>query len=92
LLWKMGSHFAKPSTKEKRGAQTAAAALYQPGQIFAAYLVLTGIARFLVEFIRLNPRVLWTLTNAQIASLICIAAGTILWLRLRPHSSSVTST
>src|SRR5580698_9532307 len=92
LLWKMGSHFAEPSTKEKRGAQTAAAALYQPGQIFAAYLVLTGIARFLVEFIRLNPRVLWTLTNAQIASLICIAAGTILWLRLRPHSSSVTST
>jgi phosphatidylglycerol:prolipoprotein diacylglycerol transferase len=92
LLWKMGSHFAKPSTKEKRGAQTANAALYQPGQIFAAYLVLTGIARFLVEFIRLNPRVLWIFTNAQIASVVCIVAGIILWLRLRPHTPQPAST
>jgi phosphatidylglycerol---prolipoprotein diacylglyceryl transferase len=86
LLWKMGSTFARHSTNEKRGASTSNAARYQPGQIFAAYLVLTGIARFLVEFIRLNPRVLWGLTNAQIASLLCILAGSLLWFLLPTRS------
>jgi phosphatidylglycerol:prolipoprotein diacylglycerol transferase len=65
--------------------------IYPPGSIFAAYLVLTGIARFLVEFIRLNPRVLWGLTNAQIVSLVFIVAGIALWFRqsrrLRPSTA-----
>ncbi|MGA7523973.1 MAG: prolipoprotein diacylglyceryl transferase [Acidobacteriaceae bacterium] len=45
------------------------------GEITGEYLVLTGIARFLVEFIRINPRVLWGMTNAQLASLGAIAFG-----------------
>jgi phosphatidylglycerol:prolipoprotein diacylglycerol transferase len=45
------------------------------GQLTGEYLVLTGIARFLVEFIRINPRILWGLTNAQLASLGAIAFG-----------------
>jgi len=38
------------------------------GAILGQYLALTGIARFLVEFIRRNPPVLWGLSNAQLAS------------------------
>lgn len=45
------------------------------GQITGEYLILTGIARFLVEFIRINPRILWGMTNAQFASLGAIAFG-----------------
>ncbi len=53
------------------------------GRVFAAYLLLTGIARFLVEFIRLNPPVLLGLTNAQIASLVGMAVGAYFWFRPR---------
>jgi phosphatidylglycerol:prolipoprotein diacylglycerol transferase len=45
------------------------------GEITGEYLILTGIARFLVEFIRINPRILWGMTNAQLASLGSIACG-----------------
>jgi phosphatidylglycerol:prolipoprotein diacylglycerol transferase len=53
------------------------------GIIFAAYLVLTGIARFLVEFIRINPRSFFGLTNAQAASAISILAGVGLFVYRR---------
>jgi phosphatidylglycerol:prolipoprotein diacylglycerol transferase len=49
------------------------------GTVFAAYLVLTGVARFLVEFIRINPRSFLSMTNAQAASLVSILAGVALW-------------
>ena|SRR6516225_4188624 len=49
------------------------------GQIFYLYLILAGAARFLVEFVRINPRVLWGLTGAQIISLLMIAAGSAAW-------------
>jgi phosphatidylglycerol:prolipoprotein diacylglycerol transferase len=52
------------------------------GTVFAVYLLLTGLARFLVEFIRINPKLLLGLTNAQAASLACIVAGAILLWRL----------
>src|SRR5258706_2003099 len=69
ILWRLGA----------RGLKTHA----PKGIIFAAYLVLTGIARFLVEFIRINPRVFYGLTNAQVVSLLSIVAGVILLLRVR---------
>lgn len=47
------------------------------GWILALYLVCTGAARLLVEFIRINPRV-WGLSNAQWASLASIVAGGVL--------------
>jgi phosphatidylglycerol:prolipoprotein diacylglycerol transferase len=50
-----------------------------PGSVFAAYLVLTGLARFLVEFIRINPRSFLGMSNAQAASLASFIAGIILW-------------
>jgi prolipoprotein diacylglyceryltransferase len=55
------------------------------GTVFAAYLVLTGAARFLVEFIRINPRSFLGMSNAQAAALACIIVGVILklWLGKR---------
>jgi phosphatidylglycerol:prolipoprotein diacylglycerol transferase len=55
------------------------------GQITGEYLILTGIARFLVEFIRINPRILWGMTNAQLASLgaVVFGFGLILMARAR---------
>jgi phosphatidylglycerol:prolipoprotein diacylglycerol transferase len=59
-----------------------------PGLSFCLYLVLAGLARFLVEFIRLNPRVLWGLSEAQLLSLAMIAVGVgwgaWLWRGSRP--------
>jgi phosphatidylglycerol---prolipoprotein diacylglyceryl transferase len=57
----------------------------RPGGVFAAYLVLTGAARFLVEFIRINPRTFLGMSNAQAASLGSIALGAALWWRLRKN-------
>jgi phosphatidylglycerol:prolipoprotein diacylglycerol transferase len=54
-----------------------------PGYVFAAYLILTGAARFLVEFIRINPRSFLGLTDAQLASLVSILAGAVLYWRVR---------
>ena len=48
------------------------------GSITARYLVLTGCARFLVEFIRLNPRTILGLSSAQIISLLCIVSGLVM--------------
>ena len=45
------------------------------GRILGEYLVLSGFARFLVEFIRRNPKVLWGLSNAQLASAGSMLAG-----------------
>ncbi len=48
------------------------------GAILGQYLLLTGVARFLVEFIRRNPKVLWGLSNAQLASAGAAIAGVAL--------------
>lgn len=54
------------------------------GAVLAEYLVLTGIARFLVEFIRINPRSAFgVFTNAQVVSLLSIVAGVALIFNLR---------
>jgi phosphatidylglycerol:prolipoprotein diacylglycerol transferase len=56
------------------------------GAMVGQYLVLTGIARFLVEFVRRNPKVLWGLSNAQLASAGSVIAGVALvwWAATRP--------
>jgi phosphatidylglycerol:prolipoprotein diacylglycerol transferase len=59
------------------------------GQITGEYLVLSGVARFLVEFIRINPRIYWGMSNAQVASLGSIAAGVLLIVWARRHSATV---
>lgn len=83
LLWRMGARQierrAARAGKRAGGALHAANGFAAKGSVFAVYLALTGVARFLIEFIRINPRVLFGMTNAQIASLLSIAAGLALW-------------
>jgi phosphatidylglycerol:prolipoprotein diacylglycerol transferase len=55
---------------------------FRPGVLFAVYLSLAGVERFLVEFLRRNDDVLAGLTQAQLISVARIAAGTG-WLALR---------
>jgi len=51
------------------------------GLLFALYLLLSGIERFLVEFIRRNDDLALGLTEAQLVSVVMVAAGAI-WLAL----------
>lgn len=58
---------------------------HAPGRILGEYLILSGTARFLVEFIRRNPKVLWGLSNAQLASAGSVLAGLaiVIWASTR---------
>ena len=62
------------------------------GQLTGEYLALSGVARFLVEFIRINPKIYWGLTNAQVASLGAILAGVLLVVWSRRHHSVAPAT
>lgn len=54
---------------------------HQPGALFWGYLLLAGIARFLLEFVRVNPGVLFGLSLAQVMSLLMAAVGGAMLLR-----------
>jgi prolipoprotein diacylglyceryl transferase len=69
FLWHMGS-------KSLRGPKA-------KGEIFANYLILTGVARFLVEIIRINPRSFLGMTNAQTASVISVVLGMVFLWRIK---------
>jgi phosphatidylglycerol:prolipoprotein diacylglycerol transferase len=61
------------------------------------YLILAGTARFMVEFIRRNPKVLWGLSNEQLTCAAAVVMGiALIWwaarrpaLRLRKASARV---
>jgi phosphatidylglycerol---prolipoprotein diacylglyceryl transferase len=53
---------------------------WSEGRPFYLFLILAGAARFLVEFWRINPRVLWGLTEYQLFAILMIAAGTAAFL------------
>jgi len=69
ILWKLGERCIKSRAPN--------------GIIFASYLVLTGVSRFLVEMIRINPRSFYGLTNAQAASVVSVIAGVALFVYCR---------
>ena len=69
FLWHMG-------TKSLSGPKA-------KGEIFCNYLILTGIARFLIEFIRINPRSFFGMSNAQTASVASILLGAVLLWRIK---------
>jgi len=73
ILWRMGTRQLKARS---------ASGVWRPGSVFAVYLILTGVARFLVEFIRINPRSFLGLTNAQAASVVSVIVGVVLWTRV----------
>ncbi len=45
------------------------------GQLTGEYLFLTGLARALVEIIRINPKIYWGMSNAQVASIGSMIVG-----------------
>lgn len=45
------------------------------GRLFMLYLILSSLSRFLVEFIRLNPRILFGLSEAQLISIVLFVVG-----------------
>ena len=53
-----------------------------PGRIFALFLILAGIERFFIEFIRLNRPLLLGLTEAQIVSVVLVFLG--VWFLASP--------
>jgi phosphatidylglycerol:prolipoprotein diacylglycerol transferase len=53
------------------------------GRLFALYLILAGIERLLVEFVRRNHHVLAGLTLPQLFSIAMIAGGLALTVRMR---------
>ncbi len=75
FLWHMGA-------KATRGPKAR-------GEIFCNYLILTGVARFLVEFIRINPRSFFGLSNAQAASVLSILAGAVLLWRIKSRFHAI---
>ncbi|GAB4281379.1 MAG: prolipoprotein diacylglyceryl transferase [Candidatus Rifleibacteriota bacterium] len=48
------------------------------GRRFSFFLVWFGISRYLVESIRLNPRVYWGMSSSQVISLVFIALGVMI--------------
>jgi phosphatidylglycerol:prolipoprotein diacylglycerol transferase len=56
----------------------------RPGVVFALYLLLSGLERLLVEFIRRNAEVFAGLTAPQLESIALMVIGTVwLWLMTR---------
>ena len=64
--------------------------LHKPGQLFCVYLIMIGFSRFFVEFIRINPAVLFGLSDAQIISILMMLTGGIC-LRVTSRKSLAVS-
>lgn len=73
ILWRLGARQLKSRPTADR---------LRAGIVFTAYLILTGVARFLVEIVRINPRSILGMSNAQAASVASVLAGVALWCRL----------
>jgi phosphatidylglycerol:prolipoprotein diacylglycerol transferase len=90
ILWRIGAQQVagrkNPDVAAKNVSKKpidAASAAIPAGIVFAAYLLLTGLERFLVEFIRINPHTIFGMSNAQAASVLSMFAGAALWWQLR---------
>jgi phosphatidylglycerol---prolipoprotein diacylglyceryl transferase len=61
------------------------------GELFMIYLILTSISRFLVETIRINPRIIFNLSEAQLISVILCIIGIagIYFLKKKPVKNTV---
>ena len=57
------------------------------GRVFSLYLVLAALERFSIEFLRLNPRLLFGMSEAQLAALVLIVVGAVFFVRLRPEAA-----
>jgi len=67
---------------------------WTPPAVFGAYLALSGISRFFVEYLRINEPALLGLTQPQLWSVLLALAGAVLAARTRrhgPHPEQTTS-
>jgi phosphatidylglycerol:prolipoprotein diacylglycerol transferase len=61
------------------------------GWLFGLYLVLTGVERFLVEFVRAkDDRFLWGITTAQVIAAAAIVGGAALLVAIRSRARRPT--
>lgn len=62
-------------------------ARWEPVSVFGAYLALSGLARLLVEFVRINDPMVFGLTPPQLFGIVSLVLGCVLILRnqLRPR-------
>lgn len=59
------------------------------GEVIAEYFIWTGLARFLVEFIRINPRSVFGLfSNAQLIAFLSMVAGAAILFYIRKKFKS----
>lgn len=56
------------------------------GWLTGFYLCVSGIGRFLVEFVRINPKLYWGMSNAQVAALGSVLFGLIVMLAVRANA------
>lgn len=61
------------------------------GSLFSLYLILAGLERFSIEFIRTNTHYFFSLSGAQIISILMVLLGTIMIVRLRQASGEKAS-
>lgn len=61
------------------------------GKLFMIYLILAGIERFSIEFLRLNPKIAFGLSEAQLIAFILIIIGSFGLWRLTTASTISTS-
>ena len=75
-LYEMAAYFAIAALLWSR--RTAG---LRPGALFWGYLLLAGIARFCLEFVRVNPPLLGEFSQAQVISIGLIVVGIFLLLK-----------
>jgi phosphatidylglycerol:prolipoprotein diacylglycerol transferase len=61
---------------------------FRPGALFALYLILSGLERLMVEFLRRNRHVVWGLTAPQLESVALMVAGAV-WLVMLVRSGGL---
>jgi len=63
---------------------------YRPvGWMTGLYLALSGLGRFLVEFVRINPKLYWGMSNAQVAALGSVVVGLVVMVVAGRRSAAV---
>ncbi len=56
--------------------------LKRPGRVLCLYFLLAGAARFIVEFVRVNPRVFYGLSEAQLFAIAMMVIGGVAFFYL----------
>ncbi len=54
--------------------------LKKKGSTFALFLIIAGVERFFLEFIRINPISSFGLTHYQLSSIFLVTLGAVLWI------------